>query len=100
MNLDPITYSQVRRLQAPVRLSKQAFCLKLQDTNPASSVLILGFLVVQGEETRQQMNAELYLECSAKYQEYVEDIFREATKTALAFNRKQKKRKRKICSIL
>lgn len=46
------------------------------------------------------MNAELYLECSAKYQENVEDIFREATKTVLAFNRKQKKRKKKICIIL
>ncbi|XP_022617922.1 rho-related GTP-binding protein RhoF-like [Seriola dumerili] len=55
----------------------------------------------QGEETRQQMNAELYLECSAKYQENVEDIFREATKKALAFNRKQKncKRRRK-CVVL
>uniref|UniRef100_A0A3Q1JKG3 Ras homolog family member F n=1 Tax=Anabas testudineus TaxID=64144 RepID=A0A3Q1JKG3_ANATE len=54
----------------------------------------------QGEETRQQMNAELYLECSAKYQEHVEDIFREATKTMLAFNRRQKKRKKKKCIIL
>ncbi|XP_023262235.1 rho-related GTP-binding protein RhoF-like [Seriola lalandi dorsalis] len=55
----------------------------------------------QGEETRQQMNAELYLECSAKYQENVEDIFREATKKALAFNRKLKncKRRRK-CVVL
>ncbi|KAG7223998.1 hypothetical protein INR49_015255, partial [Caranx melampygus] len=50
---------------------------------------------IQGEETRQQMNAELYLECSAKYQENVEDIFREATKKALAFQRKQKTHKRK-----
>ncbi|XP_028273567.1 rho-related GTP-binding protein RhoF [Parambassis ranga] len=56
---------------------------------------------IQGEETRQQMNAELYLECSAKYQENVEDIFREATKKALAFIRKQKNHKRKKkCVIL
>ncbi|XP_022050295.1 rho-related GTP-binding protein RhoF isoform X1 [Acanthochromis polyacanthus] len=55
----------------------------------------------QGEETRQQMNAELYLECSAKYQENVEDIFREATKKALAFRRKQKNYKRKKkCVVL
>ncbi|XP_051269239.1 rho-related GTP-binding protein RhoF [Dicentrarchus labrax] len=56
---------------------------------------------MQGEETRQQMNAELYLECSAKYQENVEDIFREATKRTLAYNRKQKhfKRKKK-CVVL
>ncbi|XP_029300108.1 rho-related GTP-binding protein RhoF [Cottoperca gobio] len=55
----------------------------------------------QGEETRQQMNAELYLECSAKYQENVEDIFREATKRTLAFNRKQRNcRRKKNCVVL
>ncbi|KAK5852113.1 hypothetical protein PBY51_023612 [Eleginops maclovinus] len=55
----------------------------------------------QGEETRQQMNAELYLECSAKHQENVEDVFREATKRTLAFNRKQKNFKRKKkCVVL
>ncbi|XP_075945028.1 rho-related GTP-binding protein RhoF [Anarhichas minor] len=55
----------------------------------------------QGEETRQQMNAELYLECSAKYQENVEDVFREATKRTLAFNRKRKNCKRKKqCVVL
>ncbi|KAK7895245.1 hypothetical protein WMY93_020570 [Mugilogobius chulae] len=55
----------------------------------------------QGEEACKEMNAEVYLECSAKFQENVEDIFREATKRALAFRRKQKnyKRKRK-CRIL
>lgn len=56
---------------------------------------------VQGEETRQQINADLYLECSAKYRENVEDIFREATKRALAARRKKKqRRKKKTCSIL
>lgn len=55
----------------------------------------------QGEEIRQQMNAELYLECSAKYQENVEDIFREATKRALAFNKKRRNYKRKKkCVVL
>uniref|UniRef100_A0A8C7X456 Ras homolog family member F n=1 Tax=Oryzias sinensis TaxID=183150 RepID=A0A8C7X456_9TELE len=43
----------------------------------------------------QQMNAVLYLECSAKFQENVNYLFRVATKKALAFNRKQKKLKRK-----
>lgn len=62
---------------------------------------MLGWFWMQGEETRQQMNAQLYLECSAKYQENVEDIFREATKKALAFIRKQKNYKRKKkCVIL
>ncbi|XP_071766458.1 rho-related GTP-binding protein RhoF [Centroberyx gerrardi] len=56
---------------------------------------------IQGEETRQLMNAELYLECSAKYQENVEEIFKEATKKALAVNRKQRQSKRKrYCVVL
>ncbi|KAL7846766.1 hypothetical protein SRHO_G00217460 [Serrasalmus rhombeus] len=57
---------------------------------------------IQGEETQKQMNAELYLECSAKYRENVEDIFKEATKIALASRRKLRKarKKRKICSIM
>lgn len=47
------------------------------------------------------MNAEVYLECSAKYQENVEDIFREATKRALAILRKQKNyKRRKRCVVL
>lgn len=56
---------------------------------------------IQGEETCKQMNAEVYLECSAKFQENVNDIFKEATKRALVFRRKQRnyKRKRK-CTIL
>ncbi|KAG9263413.1 rho-related GTP-binding protein RhoF [Astyanax mexicanus] len=56
----------------------------------------------QGEETQKQMNAELYLECSAKYRENVEDIFKEATKLAMTMRRKARKarKKRKPCSIL
>ncbi|XP_074546039.1 rho-related GTP-binding protein RhoF isoform X1 [Halichoeres trimaculatus] len=55
----------------------------------------------QGEETRHQMNAELYLECSAKYQENIDDIFREATKRTLAFRKKQRNhKKKKKCVIL
>ncbi|XP_068190934.1 rho-related GTP-binding protein RhoF [Antennarius striatus] len=56
---------------------------------------------MQGEETRQQMNAELYLECSAKYQENVEEIFREATRRAVAFSRKQRiHARKKKCVVL
>ncbi|XP_020313413.1 rho-related GTP-binding protein RhoF-like [Oncorhynchus kisutch] len=55
----------------------------------------------QGEETRRHMSAELYLECSAKYRENVEDIFREATKKALASCRRAKHRTRKRhCVVL
>ena len=47
------------------------------------------------------MTAELYLECSAKYQEHVEDIFREAAKKALAYRRKKKKCvRKKTCVVL
>uniref|UniRef100_A0A3P9L5S3 Ras homolog family member F n=1 Tax=Oryzias latipes TaxID=8090 RepID=A0A3P9L5S3_ORYLA len=49
----------------------------------------------QGEQAQKEMNAALYLECSAKFQENVDNLFREATKKALAFNRKQRKLKRK-----
>ncbi|XP_062870786.1 rho-related GTP-binding protein RhoF [Trichomycterus rosablanca] len=56
----------------------------------------------QGEETRKEMNAALYLECSAKYQENVQDIFKEATKLALEHRRRSRQlhRKKKKCSIL
>ncbi|KAM9546985.1 rho-related GTP-binding protein RhoF-like isoform 3-T3 [Salvelinus alpinus] len=43
---------------------------------------------IQGEETKRKIKAELYLECSAKYKENVEDIFREATKRVLAATRR------------
>lgn len=57
---------------------------------------------IQGEETQKQMNAALYLECSAKYRENVEDIFKEAAKLALMSRRKARKarKKQKHCSIL
>lgn len=37
----------------------------------------------QGEEARRTLGAVLYLECSAKLRENVDDLFREATKRAL-----------------
>ncbi|KAG7476720.1 hypothetical protein MATL_G00085950 [Megalops atlanticus] len=57
---------------------------------------------IQGEETCQQINAEVYLECSAKYRENVEEIFREATKRALAAKRRARHahKKKRACSIL
>ncbi|KAG9354700.1 hypothetical protein JZ751_001413 [Albula glossodonta] len=57
---------------------------------------------IQGEETKRQINADLYLECSAKYRENVEDIFREATKRALAgIRRARQPRKRSgSCALL
>ncbi|XP_036384990.1 rho-related GTP-binding protein RhoF [Megalops cyprinoides] len=57
---------------------------------------------IQGEEASQQINAEVYLECSAKYSENVEEIFREATKRALAAKRRARhaRKKTRACSIL
>uniref|UniRef100_A0A4W4H896 Ras homolog family member F n=1 Tax=Electrophorus electricus TaxID=8005 RepID=A0A4W4H896_ELEEL len=68
--------------------------LKAQDQAPIT--------YIQGEVTQKEMNAELYLECSAKYRENVEDIFKEATKIALAANRKARHARKKphSCTIL
>ncbi|XP_010893397.1 rho-related GTP-binding protein RhoF [Esox lucius] len=57
---------------------------------------------IQGEETKRKIHAELYMECSAKYKENVDDIFREATKRALAATRTSSKAKRRkgLCNIL
>ncbi|XP_056593164.1 rho-related GTP-binding protein RhoF [Triplophysa dalaica] len=57
---------------------------------------------LQGEEIQKQLKAEVYLECSAKYRENVEDIFRETAKRALAARAKAKhaRKKKKHCSIL
>ncbi|XP_003227977.1 rho-related GTP-binding protein RhoF [Anolis carolinensis] len=55
----------------------------------------------QGEDAARQMNAHIYLECSAKFRENVESIFREATSIALNTMKKAKKQtKSKPCAIL
>ncbi|XP_069071014.1 rho-related GTP-binding protein RhoF [Pleurodeles waltl] len=55
----------------------------------------------QGEATRQKMNAEEYLECSAKFRENIEDIFRDAAKSALHSMKKAKNHKRRRqCLVL
>ncbi|XP_008303998.1 rho-related GTP-binding protein RhoF-like [Stegastes partitus] len=43
----------------------------------------------QGEEARRKISAVLYLECSAKCRDNVDDLFREATKQALMATRVQ-----------
>ncbi|XP_042277825.1 rho-related GTP-binding protein RhoF-like isoform X3 [Thunnus maccoyii] len=56
---------------------------------------------IQGEEARRKINAVLYLECSAKYKENVKDLFREATKRALAATTPEKVRERGgVCALL
>nr|XP_056715072.1 rho-related GTP-binding protein RhoF [Euleptes europaea] len=55
----------------------------------------------QGEEARRQMNADVYLECSAKYRENIEDIFREAASIALNAMKKNKRQKKlRPCALL
>ncbi|XP_059844183.1 rho-related GTP-binding protein RhoF isoform X1 [Hypanus sabinus] len=57
----------------------------------------------QGEETAHQIKAVMYLECSAKFRENIEDIFKEASIVALSALKKKKskrKRKQKQCLLL
>ncbi|XP_017948656.1 rho-related GTP-binding protein RhoF isoform X1 [Xenopus tropicalis] len=55
-----------------------------------------------GEDTCKSIQAAEYLECSAKYRENIDNVFKEATLIALnAMKREQKlKRKQKNCSLL
>ncbi|NXA49730.1 RHOF protein, partial [Nothocercus julius] len=55
----------------------------------------------QGETACQQINAEVYLECSAKCRENVENVFKEATTIALnAMKKAKRQKKRTVCSML
>ncbi|KAK6468623.1 rho-related GTP-binding protein RhoD [Huso huso] len=55
----------------------------------------------QGEHTAKQIRASMYLECSAKFQENVADIFKEAVAaaTSTAKKRKSKRRKKQGCAV-
>lgn len=55
----------------------------------------------QGMSACEQIRAALYLECSAKFRENVEDVFREAAKVALSALKKAQRRKhRPLCLLL
>ncbi|KAM4808950.1 rho-related GTP-binding protein RhoF [Rhinophrynus dorsalis] len=56
----------------------------------------------QGEDTCKRIQAEEYLECSAKYQENVDNVFKEATLIALSGMKKEQKlqRKHRQCLLL
>nr|XP_054520662.1 rho-related GTP-binding protein RhoF isoform X1 [Pan troglodytes] len=56
---------------------------------------------MQGLSACEQIRAALYLECSAKFRENVEGVFREAAKVALsALKKAQRQKKRRLCLLL
>ncbi|XP_077604026.1 rho-related GTP-binding protein RhoF isoform X2 [Crocuta crocuta] len=56
---------------------------------------------VQGQSACEQIRAALYLECSAKFRENVEDVFREAAKVALsALKKAQRQKQHRLCLLL
>lgn len=54
------------------------------------------FLLFQGEEVRKKIDAYKYLECSAKTNEGVREVFEHATRAALLTQKKKVKK----CLIL
>lgn len=55
----------------------------------------------QGLSACEQIRAARYLECSAKFRENVEDVFREAAKVALsALKKAQRQKQRRVCLLL
>lgn len=63
---------------------------------------IVGIKHWQGEEARRKLDAVLYVECSAKYRENVDDLFREATKRALMETREPEQVRQcvSVCALL
>ncbi|XP_034954879.1 rho-related GTP-binding protein RhoF [Zootoca vivipara] len=56
---------------------------------------------IQGEEACRRINADIYLECSAKFRENVEDVFRETANIALnAIKKAKRQTKSRPCAIL
>lgn len=56
---------------------------------------------MQGLSACKQIQAALYLECSAKFRENVEDVFREAAKVALiALKKAQRPTHHRLCLLL
>ncbi|XP_066465696.1 rho-related GTP-binding protein RhoF [Tiliqua scincoides] len=55
----------------------------------------------QGEDARRQINADIYLECSAKFRENIEQVFREtAIITLNAMKKSRRQKKGRPCAIL
>lgn len=70
-------------------------------SHPLGFTAFLTFFSFQGEAACQQINAQVYLECSAKCRENIENVFKEATAIALnAMKKAKRQKKRKVCSVL
>lgn len=54
----------------------------------------------EGQEAADRINALTYMECSAKYNQGVREVFEAATRAALRTKEKESKIKKKKCSIL
>ncbi|KAF3820642.1 hypothetical protein GH733_005187 [Mirounga leonina] len=57
-------------------------------------------VLIKGQSACEQIRAALYLECSAKFRENVEDVFRAAAKVALSALKKAQRQKRPLCLLL
>ena len=93
---DPKTNEELNKTsQKPV--SPDQVCGYMTSPNLWSRSLIGSFFVVQGEEVRKKIGAYKYLECSARTNEGVREVFEAATRAALLTKTGKKKSK---CAIL
>jgi Ras family protein A len=54
----------------------------------------------QGEEVRKKIGATKYLECSAKTNDGVREVFEHATRAALLSKTGRKEGKKRVCTLL
>jgi Ras family protein A len=64
--------------------------------NRQSTCKLTVLLLPQAEDVRKKIGAQKYLECSAKTNEGVREVFEHATRAALLTRKKEKKK----CQIL
>lgn len=77
--------------QKPVTPEQVSYCLvytrceghPIDPLRPASRQILMDVRVRQGEEVKKKIGAKAYLECSAKTNEGVREVFEHATRAAL-----------------
>ena len=82
--------------QKPVTPEQVSRRLKLHSTANRTQACITDNTTAQAEDVRKKIGAQKYLECSAKTNEGVREVFEHATRAALLTRKKEKKK----CSIL